>query len=168
MQILYFHGNRIYLPSVCQTHFSEAMEGRMKTFLAEFGLKLHLEKLTFFDRWQQNPQAIQNLMGSTEREEWWLSGHLCKFAVLNRWHLSLMTVLHLLMTWLTAVCSLVALLYETVVLGNYRGPQETQVLWINGLVFGVLHFSFLSTSFPRHNIKAVDSISLFPRSTLIW
>ena len=50
MQILYFYGNRIYLPTVCQTYFSEAMEGRMKTFLAEFGLKLHHEKLTFFDR----------------------------------------------------------------------------------------------------------------------
>ena len=160
--------HRIYLPIVCQTYFSEAMEGRVKTFLAEFGLKLHHEKLTFFNGWQQNPQAIWNLMGSSEQEYWWQSGHLYKFAVLNRWHLSLMTVLHLLMTWLTAVCPLVALLYEMVVPGNYSGPQETQVLWNNGLVFGVLHFSFLSTSFPRHKIKVVDSISLFPRSTLIW
>ena len=104
----------------------------MKTFLAEFGLKLHHEKLTFFNGWQQNPQAIWNLMGSSEQEHWLQSGHLYKFAVLNRWHLSLKTVLHLLMTWLTAVCPLVALLYEVVVPRNYSGPQETQFYEIMG------------------------------------
>ena len=72
--------HRIFLPIVCQTYFSEAIEERVKIFLAEFGLKLYHGKLTFFNGWQQNPQAIRNLMGSSEWEQWWQSGHLCEFA----------------------------------------------------------------------------------------